>query len=51
MEATSIAMQGNKMVPAWIVDGIANPHFQRFLACLALDRGTVARERRRFHGL
>jgi hypothetical protein len=51
VEAAGIAMQGNQVIPTWVVDRIVNPHLQRFLAWLPLDKGIIARERRRFHGL
>jgi hypothetical protein len=50
VKATGVAMQGNQMVPAWVANGIANSHFQRFLASLPLNDGIVARERRGVHG-
>ena len=40
VKTTGIAMQGDNMVPPWVVDRIKNPHFQRFLARLA--KGIVA---------
>jgi hypothetical protein len=51
VETAGIAMQGNQMVPTWVVDRIVNPHFQRSLAWALLDKGIVARKRRRFEGL
>ena len=49
VEATSIAMQGNNMVPARIVDRIENSHLHRFVAGLRFHKGIVASELRRFH--
>jgi hypothetical protein len=49
VEATSIAMQGNDMVPARIVDRIENPHLERFVAGLRFRKRIVASERRRFN--
>jgi hypothetical protein len=51
VEAAGIAMQSNQMIPAWVANGIANLHLQRFLAWLPLDQGIVARERRGVHDL
>src|SRR5262245_42807245 len=51
VEAAGISMQGNQMVPTWLVDRIVNPHFQRFLAWLPLYKGIVARQRRRSYRL
>ena len=36
VKATGVAMQGNQMIPAWVANGIANSHFQRFLVRLRL---------------
>jgi hypothetical protein len=49
VKATGVAMQGNQMIPAWVANGIANLHLQRFLVSLPLDQGIVARERRGVH--
>jgi hypothetical protein len=46
VKATGVAMQSNQMIPAWVANGIANLHLQRFLVSLPLDQGIVARERR-----
>jgi hypothetical protein len=51
MEATGVAMQGNHKIPAWIVNGINNPHLKRFLAGLWLCQAIVAGKGRRFYGL
>jgi hypothetical protein len=51
VKAAGIAMQGNKVVPAWVVDRIANLHFQRFLASLLFNKAIFARERPAVHGL
>src|SRR6266496_1148103 len=51
VEAAGVAMQSNHQIPTWILDGINDPHLQRFLARLRLYQGILARKGRRFHGL
>ena len=51
VKATGIAVQGNHKVPSWIVDGINDAHLQRFLAPGRLNRGILAKKRRRLHKL
>ena len=50
VKATGVAMQGNQMIPAWVANGIANSHFQRFLARLRLYQGILARKGASLHG-
>ena len=50
VKATGVAMQGNQMIPAWVANGIANSHFQRFLVRLRLYQGILAGKGRRFDG-
>lgn len=50
VEAAGVAMQGNHKIPTWILEGINDPHLKRFLACLRLYQGILARKGRRCHG-
>ena len=51
VKGTGVAMQGNQMIPAWIANGIANSHLQRFLVRLGLYQGILAGKVCRFDGL
>jgi hypothetical protein len=51
VKATGVAMQGNHQIPTWIMDGIDDPHLQRFLTRRRLYQGILASTGRRFHGL
>jgi hypothetical protein len=50
VKATGVAMQGDQMIPAWVANGIANSHFQRFLVRLRLYQGILAGKGSRFDG-